>query len=277
MILKYSVDPVDFRTMTTHKIREKFLLDELFVPDEVRLYYSEIDRAIVGGAFPKSAELQLRGSKRETGSDYFNSRRELGIINVGGNGSVIVDNKEYELEKLECLYIGKGDKTISFKSLSRDDFAKFYFVSYPAHIEYPDKKIGINDAEVTELGSQEMANKRTIYKYIHPNGITSCQLVMGITILEKGNVWNTMPPHTHQRRSEVYMYFDVEDDSVVFHYMGEPSETRHIVVRNLQAVISPIWSIHSGCGTKAYKFVWAMGGENQEFDDMDGITIDDIL
>jgi len=277
MILKYSVDPVDFRTMTTHKIREKFLLDELFVPDEVRLYYSEIDRAIVGGAFPKSAELQLRGSKRETGSDYFNSRRELGIINVGGNGSVIVDNKEYELEKLECLYIGKGDKTISFKSLSRDDFAKFYFVSYPAHIEYPDKKIGINDTEVTELGSQEMANKRTIYKYIHPNGITSCQLVMGITILEKGNVWNTMPPHTHQRRSEVYMYFDVEDDSVVFHYMGEPSETRHIVVRNLQAVISPIWSIHSGCGTKAYKFVWAMGGENQEFDDMDGITIDDIL
>jgi len=277
MILKYSVDPVDFRTMTTHKIREKFLLDELFVPDEVRLYYSEIDRAIVGGAFPKSAELQLRGSKRETGSDYFSSRRELGIINVGGNGSVIVDNKEYELEKLECLYIGKGDKTISFKSLSRDDFAKFYFVSYPAHIEYPDKKIGINDAEVTELGSQEMANKRTIYKYIHPNGITSCQLVMGITILEKGNVWNTMPPHTHQRRSEVYMYFDVEGDSVVFHYMGEPSETRHIVVRNLQAVISPIWSIHSGCGTKAYKFVWAMGGENQEFDDMDGITIDDIL
>lgn len=209
-------------------------------------------------------------------AEYFAERREIGVINTGSPGSVRIDGKEYAMAFKDALYIGRGVKEIEFMSSRSDTPAMFYFVSYPAHKEFPTTHAKFSDAEPSRLGSQKDANKRTIYKYIHPNGIKSCQLVMGLTELEEGSIWNTMPPHTHQRRSEVYMYFNIEPNSMIVHLMGRPDETRHIIIRNRQAVLNPSWSIHAGAGTENYTFIWAMGGENQVFDDMDGVQVHDI-
>jgi len=275
MKVRYVADQVRFKRMTTDEIREDFLVDEIFMPDEIPMVYSNVDRAIIGSAVPVKKKLILSSAK-ELASEYFCERRELGILNTGEKGFVTVDGTKYAMENRDGLYVGLGSKLIEFESEDGENPAYFYLLSYPAHKEYPIAQAKKADAEVTELGSNETSNKRKIYKYIHPAGIQSCQLVMGFTELEECNVWNTMPPHTHERRMEVYLYFDIPDGAVVFHFMGKPSETRHIAVRNRQAVISPSWSIHSGAGTSNYTFIWGMGGENQEFGDMDHIKIDDI-
>lgn len=275
MEVRYMPDPVRFCRMTTQEVRDSFLVETLFQKDKIEMLYVDVDRVIVGGAVPSGRTLSL-SSADELRSDYFCQRRELGILNIGGSGSVTVDGQAYKMANLDCLYVGRGSKDISFVS---DDAAKpsrFYLLSYPAHKEYPTAHVQISQAAPVKLGSVEASNKRTIYKCIHPDGVKSCQLVMGFTILEPGCVWNTMPPHTHERRMEVYMYFNVADDARVFHYMGKPDETRHITVADGQGVISPSWSIHSGVGTAAYTFCWGMGGENQAFDDMDHLTIADI-
>jgi 4-deoxy-L-threo-5-hexosulose-uronate ketol-isomerase len=275
--IRHAVDPVRYQRMNTKELRESFLVDTLFREDEIKLVYSHVDRAIVGSAVPKTKELKLEADKKEMASDYFTQRREIGVFNIGASGSVKVDNKEFKLNNKECLYIGKGSKNIIFASESEKNPAKFYIISYPAHKDYPTQLARLEDAGKVELGTDDESNRRTIYKYIYPDGIKSCQLVMGFTVLQPGNVWNTMAPHTHVRRSEVYMYFDLEDENVVFHIMGQPSETRLLVVREGQAVISPVWSIHAGAGTRNYSFVWAMGGENQDFDDMDGVSLKNIF
>jgi 4-deoxy-L-threo-5-hexosulose-uronate ketol-isomerase len=259
--------------MTTNEMREAFLVDQLFKPEEIFMIYSHIDRAIVGSAVPVKNELKLEASKKELAADYFAQRREIGVINIGGTGTVSVNSDTFELENKDCLYIGRGRRSVSFSSKNPEQPAWFYFVSYPAHITYPTLLAKQNEAEPVGLGSQKEANKRTIFKYIHPNGIQSCQLVLGFTVLDAGSVWNTMAAHTHERRSEIYMYFDLPEKALVCHLMGQPEETRHVVVRNGQAVISPSWSIHSGAGTSNYAFVWSMGGENQEFDDMDWVEM----
>jgi 4-deoxy-L-threo-5-hexosulose-uronate ketol-isomerase len=275
MNILYVSDPVRFSRMTTDEIRQSFLLDQLFVPDRLSLWYLDVDRTIVGSVVPIKKPLKLTGSK-EIASDYFAERREIGILNVGGKGKVSVDQKSYVVENLDGLYIGRGSKAIAFESVKNTDPAQFYVLSYPAHSAFPTRLAKKTDAEPVQLGSIEKSNKRTIYKLIHPNGIQSCQLVMGYTVLESGCVWNTMPPHTHERRMEVYFYFNIDASDRVFHLMGPPQATRHIVVADKQAVVSPSWSIHSGVGTGAYTFCWGMGGENQEFDDMDGIDIGDL-
>jgi len=262
--------------MTTDELRDAFLLDSLFKKDTIELIYSEVDRAIVGSVVPVNSDLSLEASKKEMGVNYFAERRELGVINIGEKGIIILDKDEYLLEKEDMLYIGRETKNIIFKKSEDEKIPLFYFVSYPAHKTYPSKLIKKGDSEKVSLGSASEANVRTINKYIQPKNLDSCQLVMGMTELAVGSVWNTMPVHTHQRRSEIYMYYNIQDDALVFHFMGDPRETRHIIIKNQQAVISPIWSIHSGCGTKNYSFVWAMGGENQDFGDMDGIAINEM-
>lgn len=274
--VRYAIDPIRFKRMNTTELRENFLIEKMFVAGEVTMVYSYFDRAVICSAVPVDGELFLETSS-DLASDYFAQHRELGVINIGNKGTIIVDGTEYPMNHCDVLYIGRGSKDIKFNSTNTEEPARFYFISYPAHTKYPTKHAKLGDAELMIIGDDEHANKRTIYKYIHPNGIKSCQLVMGITELAKGNVWNTMTPHTHMRRSEVYMYFDIARDAIVFHLMGEPTETRNIVVRNGEAVISPAWSIHAGAGTRSYSFVWAMGGENQDFDDMDGVDIDEIL
>ena len=275
MEVRYVADPIRFQRMTTSEIRESFLVEKLFQPNEIYLLYSEVDRGIIGSAVPGKEKLSLAGSK-ELGADYFCERREIGVLNIGGTGEITVDGKAFPMENRDGLYIGKGSKEIVFSSENVKEPAAFYLLSFPAHQSYPTKQAKLADAEAVQLGSAEASNKRTIYKYIHPRGIQSCQVVMGFTVLETGSVWNTMPPHTHERRMEVYLYFDMAKDTRVFHLMGTVDETRHIVVANRQAVISPSWSIHSGVGTGAYTFCWGMGGENQTFEDMDGIEIGDI-
>lgn len=262
--------------MSTAELRKAFLIEDLFVPGEVPMVYSDIDRSITGSAVPANAPLKLLGTKKEMAAEFFAERREIGVINIGAEGTVKVDGKVYAMEYKDALYIGRGVKEIEFASRNSDKLAMFYFVSYPAHKEFPTTYAKFSDAEPVRLGSQKDANKRTIYKYIHPNGIKSCQLVMGLTELEEGCVWNTMPPHTHQRRSEVYMYFNIDPSAMVIHLMGQPDETRHIVMRNRQAVLNPSWSIHAGVGTQHYTFIWAMGGENQVFDDMDGVKVNEL-
>lgn len=262
--------------MTTEELRAHFLAERLFVPGNISLLYSDVDRAIIGGIVPTGAPLLLAASKKEMAADYFCERREAGIINTGGGGTVTVDGTTYPLAKYDVLYIGKGSQNISFASETAADPAMFFLMSYPAHAVYPTVRATFADAEPQSLGNSKDANKRTIYKYIHLNGIKSCQLVMGMTRLEEGSVWNTMPPHTHLRRSEVYLYFDLDPESMVFHFMGEPSQSRNVILRNRQAVISPSWSIHCGAGTKNYSFVWAMGGENQEFSDMDAVPLTEL-
>jgi len=276
MDVRYSTDPEGFKTMTTGELRKSYFIDTLFTSDEVPMVYSDIDRSITGSAVPVKKPLRLVAAKKEMAAEYFAERREIGVINIGNEGIVEVDGTAYTLQPKDALYIGRGAKTIEFKSRNASQPAKFYFVSYPAHKEYPTTYVRFTDAVQSRLGSQRDANKRTINKLILPGKVQSCQLVMGLTELEEGSVWNTMPSHTHQRRSEVYMYFNISPVSLVVHLMGQPDETRHIIMHNEQAVLNPSWSIHSGVGTSHYSFIWAMGGENQEFDDMDGITVDEL-
>ena len=275
MEIRGAVNIEDAKHYTTERLRNEFLIKDLFVPGKIKMVYSHIDRIIVGGTYPKNEELILRAGK-EIGANYFLERRELGIINVGGKGGVVIDGEKYSLEPKDGLYIGMGTKDIIFTSDDASTPARFYFNSAPAHKTYPIVKIIASEAKPQHLGSLSSSNERTINKYIHPDVCKSCQLLMGLTVLEPNNIWNTMPCHTHERRMEVYFYFNISDDNVVFHYMGEPKETRHIVVRNEQAVISPSWSIHSGVGTNNYTFIWGMVGENQTFSDMDAVQMSDL-
>lgn len=275
MEIRYASHPEDSKLYTTEELREKYLIQDLFVPGEIKMVYSHIDRIIVGSVCPTDQALTIEANK-EIGADYFLERRELGIINIGAAGTVSLDGEVYDLDARDGLYVGMGVKEVKFESKDPSKPAKFYMNSAPAHTKYPTVKIEISKANPVSLGSLEQSNKRTIYQYVHPAVCESCQLLMGLTMLEPNNVWNTMPSHTHDRRMEVYFYFDMEDDSVVFHMMGEPSETRHIVMRNEEAVISPSWSIHSGVGTKNYTFIWGMVGENQTFTDMDAIPMEDL-
>ncbi|MDH3346266.1 MAG: 5-dehydro-4-deoxy-D-glucuronate isomerase, partial [Kiritimatiellaceae bacterium] len=252
MDVRYTVGKNEYKRMTTGELRDAFLVD-LFKGGELNLLYCEVERSIVGAVVPSGRSLKLEAGV-ELAADYFCQRREVGVLNIGGNGTVTVDGTEYQMDNLDGLYIGRGSKEIIFDSVSSEEPARFYLISYPAHTDYPTQQAKKADANALAMGSVEDANKRTIYQYIHENGIQSCQLVMGFTVLEPGSVWNTMPCHTHERRTEVYMYFGLDENSKVFHMMGPGDETRHIVVGNEQAVISPMWSIHSGCGSKAYTF-----------------------
>jgi 4-deoxy-L-threo-5-hexosulose-uronate ketol-isomerase len=276
MEVRYSPDQNGFRKFTTDELRKSFLIESLFQKNKIPMVYSDIDRSITGSAVPSGSTLKLVATKKELAANYFAERREIGIINIGEKGSIVVDKKTYQMDNRDALYIGRGSKNIEFKSADSKKPAMFYFVSYPAHTEYPTKHIKFSESTPVKLGSDVECNRRTIYKYIHPGTMPTCQLVMGLTELEEGSVWNTMPAHTHQRRSEVYMYFNIKPDSFVVHLLGEPTETRHIIIRNGQAVLSTSWSMHAGCGTKNYSFIWAMGGENQEFDDMDPIQMKDL-
>jgi 4-deoxy-L-threo-5-hexosulose-uronate ketol-isomerase len=266
----FTADRNSYRRMTTSELREAYMVDGMFVPGEVTLCYTDIDRAIVGSAVPLKDPLTLPVHK-ELASDFFAQRREIGVINIGGAGKVSVDGKIFDVDNRDSLYIGRGSKDVEFGSDSEASPAKYYILSYPAHTEYPTTLVKQSDAKHMELGSLEDSNERVIHQSIRPGIVDTCQIVMGFTQLSPGSVWNTMPPHTHRRRSEIYMYFDVDEDSNVFHFMGEPDETRSLVVRNGEAVVSPSWSMHSGAGTRNYTFIWGMGGENQEFDDMDFI------
>ncbi|RKX41325.1 MAG: 5-dehydro-4-deoxy-D-glucuronate isomerase [Verrucomicrobia bacterium] len=274
MDIRYTVGKNEYKRMTTRELRDAFLVD-LFEAGKLNLLYCEVERVIVGAAVPTTGPLALEAG-RELAADFFCQRREVGVLNTGGAGAVTVDGSEYRMENLDGLYIGRGSEEIAFESANGEDPAHFYLISYPAHTDHPTAQVKKANATAIEMGSLEDANKRTIYQYIHENGIKSCQLVMGFTALEPGSVWNTMPCHTHERRTEVYMYFGLDEASRVFHFMGPGDETRHIAMADGQAVISPMWSLHSGCGTKAYTFCWGMGGENQRFDDMDHIAIKDL-
>lgn len=261
--------------MNTQELRSNFLLEELMANDKLKLVYSHYDRVILGGAKPVNEVLSLE-THSELRADYFLERREMGVINVGGDGEVEADGQNFSLRKLDCLYLGKGVKQVRFKSKDAAAPAVFYLLSAPAHQAYPIRKLTKEEASPSQLGEQATANKRTIYKYIHADGIQSAQLVMGLTILEEGSVWNTMPAHTHSRRMEAYFYFDVPEAQRVFHFMGEPQETRHLLVANHQAIVSPPWSIHSGCGTSSYGFIWGMAGENYTYTDMDPAPLQDL-
>ena len=273
--VRYANHPEDSKHYTTEELRKHYLIEKVFIEDEVNLVYSHVDRVIAGGITPVKKALKLEGCK-ELGSEYFLERRELGVINIGGDGKVVIDGTEYEVKSREGLYIGMGSKELVFTSENEKNPAKFYINSSPAHKTYPTVMINLEKANKVHLGDLANSNKRTIYQYVHPAVCQSCQLVMGMTMLEPNNMWNTMPCHTHERRMEVYLYFDMTDDNKVFHLMGEPNETRHIVMGNEQAVISPSWSIHSGVGTKNYTFIWGMAGENQTFTDMDHVAMDDL-
>ena len=276
MDVRYSPDQNGFKKLDTNELRKSFLIEDLFQKNKIPMTYSDVDRSITGSAVPSGKTLKLVATKKEMAANYFTERRELGIINIGDSGTVSVNGKVYKMDKKDGLYVGRGEKTIEFKSKSVSKPAMFYFVSYPAHISYPDKHITFDKATKRNLGTVQDANKRVINQYFHPGIMLTCQLVMGLTELEEGCVWNTMPAHTHQRRSEVYMYFNLKPDSFVVHVLGEASETRHIIIRDKQAVLSTSWSMHSGVGTQNYSFIWAMGGENQVFDDMDWIPMKDL-
>lgn len=273
---RYESSPREVMRMNTAELRENFLMPSLFEEGKAHFVYSHYDRMVSGGIIPTQGSIAL-GNFDELRSDYFLHRREMGVLNTGGQGTITVDGQAYELSKLSCLYLSKGSKEVSFSSSDAADPAKFFVFSAPAHTAYPTTLYTKEDALPFTLGSKETSNLRTIYKYIHNDGIKSCQVVMGLTVLADGCVWNTMPSHTHDRRSEVYLYFDIPQDQGVMHFMGQPKETRHLWVRDRQAIISPPWSIHSGSGTSSYSFVWAMAGENQDFGDMDQLTMDDIL
>ena len=276
MEVRQASNAKDVKHYTTERLREEFHIANLFTKDNIRMVYSHIDRIITAGLMPVYQTLKLEGGK-ELASTYFLERREMGCINIGGKGIITVDGVEYEMNPRDGIYIGMGNKEISFKSVDPSCPAKFYVSSCPAHQAYPIVKIDITKARKVPCGSVEECNKRVINQYIHPDVIKSCQLAMGLTQLESGSNWNTMPCHTHDRRMEVYLYLDMGESDVVFHMMGEPQETRHIIMHNEEAVISPSWSIHSGVGTKAYSFIWAMCGENQEFTDMDHVATEDLL
>lgn len=272
---RYANHPNDSKKYDTNQLREHYMVEEIFSDDKVELTYSHVDRIIFGGIKPVNESLKLEAGK-SMGVDYFLERREMGVINVGGEGIVSIDGEEFALNNKDGLYIGKGNKDIIFKSSNPKNPAKFYINSVPAHKEYKTVKIEIEKANPVKMGDNSTLNKRTIYQYVHPNVCESCQLLMGLTILEPGSAWNTMPCHTHERRMEVYFYFDMEEDTRVIHLMGEPTETRHLIVKNEQAIISPSWSIHSGVGTSNYTFIWGMCGENKTFTDMDHISMDTL-
>jgi 4-deoxy-L-threo-5-hexosulose-uronate ketol-isomerase len=272
METRYSPNQAGYKQLGTKELRTAFLVESLFTPEKLELIYSDADRAIIGSAVPVASAIQLTADA-ELRAAYFCERRELGILNIGGPGAVEVDGKRFELAKLDGLYVGRGSQGISFSSENSASPACFYLLSYPAHAAYPTTLIPLADANEVHLGTVADANRRTIHQYIHTGGVKSCQLVMGYTQLYEGSVWNTMPPHTHARRSEIYVYFDL-GKARVMHFMGTPEETRHIVISDRQAVISPSWSIHCACGTGAYAFCWGMGGENQEFTDMDSIALE---
>jgi len=274
MELRTASSPKDVKHYTTDRLREEFLIQNLFATGEIKSVYSHIDRIITGAAVPVTPLTLTAGD--EIRAEYFLQRREMGVINIGGKGTITIDGTAYELGYKDGIYIGMGSKDIVFASEDQSNPAKFYFNSAPAHKTYPTVLIKPENCVQVELGSLETSNHRVITKYILPGQVESCQLVMGMTSLKPGSVWNTMPCHTHDRRMEVYLYFEMPQDALVFHYMGEPSETRHIVMRNEEAVISPSWSIHSGSGTQAYTFIWGMVGENQDFDDMDGAPMSTI-
>ena len=279
MDIRYSANQRDFKRYTTEEIRGEFLIEDLYKKDEVVAVYSHVDRMVTLGCMPVEEVVSIsKGIDvwANFGTDYFLERREIGIFNIGGAGKIKADGEVFEMGYKDCLYITKGTKEVTFESNSPETPAKFYMVSAPAHTSYKTTFIPIEKAAKKPLGSMETSNKRVINQFIHPDVLKTCQLSMGMTVLESGSVWNTMPAHTHERRMEVYMYFEVPENQVVFHMMGEGTETRHIVMQNEQAVISPSWSIHSGAGTSNYTFIWAMGGENQAFDDMDNIATTDL-
>lgn len=267
-----TADRNSYRRMTTGELRDAFLVDGMFAPGEATLCYTDVDRAIVGSAVPLKDALTLPVHK-ELASDFFAQRREVGVINIGGSGKVTVDGETFDVDNRDSLYVGRGSRNVQFRSDSENSPAKYYILSYPAHSEYPTTLVKQADAKHLDLGSSEQCNERVIHQSIRPGTVDTCQIVMGFTQLAPGSVWNTMPAHTHRRRSEIYMYFDLDEASNVFHFMGEPDEVRSLVVRDGEAVVSPIWSIHSGAGTRNYTFVWGMGGENQEFDDMDFVDM----
>jgi 4-deoxy-L-threo-5-hexosulose-uronate ketol-isomerase len=272
MQIRFQSSPKETATMNTQELRENFLVQNVMQAGKITLVYSHFDRVIIGGAVPQAEPIQLH-NEDELKANFFLERREIGIINVGEKGTVTADGEAYEIDNLECVYLGKGTKDVSFSSVNANAPAHFYLLSTPAHQTYPNKMMAKAEAAPVHLGEIATSNKRTIYKYIHNDGIQSCQLVMGLTTLEEGSVWNSVPPHTHTRRMEVYFYFNVQEAQRVMHFMGEPQETRHLVVANNEAVISAPWSMHFGVGTANYGFIWAMAGENKEFTDMDAQPI----
>ena len=279
MDIRYSVHPKDVKRYTTQELRDEFLIENLYQPDQVVAVYSHVDRMVTLGCMPVSESVSIdKGIDvwANFGTHYFLERREIGMFNIGGAGTVTVDGTVYELGYQDCLYITMGAKEVRFASADSAKPAKFYMVSAPAHRSYETKLLKLADAAKKPLGDGAASNKRVINQFIHPEVLKTCQLSMGLTVLEQGSVWNTMPAHTHERRMEVYMYFEIPENQVVFHMMGQGQETRHIVMQNEQAVISPSWSIHSGVGTGSYAFIWAMGGENQAFDDMNGIPTPEL-
>jgi 4-deoxy-L-threo-5-hexosulose-uronate ketol-isomerase len=272
---RYHNSAKEVSTMATADLRANFLVDNLMRADEITFTYSHYDRVMVGSAVPTNAEITL-GNYPELRSEYFLERRELGIINIGGPGEISIDGQTFAIGKLDCVYAGKGSQQVTFKSTDAANPAMYYLLSSPAHQEYPARLLKKEEATPVSIGSAETSNARTIYKYIHLDGIRSCQLVMGLTVLATGSVWNTMPSHTHDRRMEMYFYFDVTPGQIVLHLMGEPQQTKHLVMKSNEAVISPPWSIHSGCGTANYSFIWGMAGENQVYSDMDPVAIDEL-
>jgi len=269
---RYATSPEHVRTMTTDELRERFLVTDLFVPGQVNAVYTHHDRVVLGGAVPTSDPLPLP-TYDEIRSAYFCEHRELGVVNVGAGGTVNVDGEKHELAHGACLYVGRGARDVVFTSDDAAEPAAFYLFSAPAHAAYPTTLVRPGEGTVRELGDQLTSNRRTLNQYIHADGVKSCQIVMGVTTLHPGSMWNTLPAHTHDRRTECYLYFDLPAEARVVHLLGEPTETRHMVVGDREAIISPSWSVHSGVGTAAYSFVWAMAGENQAFDDMDGFDV----
>jgi 4-deoxy-L-threo-5-hexosulose-uronate ketol-isomerase len=271
--VRQAIGLAEARALDTSGLRRNFLVDDLFAPGEVRMTYSHYDRTVIGAAVPAGSPLKLETAK-PIGSDPFLKRREMGVFNIGGAGSVSLDGTVFELGTNDCLYIPMGTAEVVFASGDKADSARFYFISVPAHQRHEARKIGPDDANRLDLGSKNDCNQRVLRQYIHPDICASCQLVMGMTLIETGSVWNTMPCHVHDRRSEIYLYFDMEPQSRVFHFMGEAEETRHLVVANEQVVISPGWSIHCGAGTGRYGFIWSMAGDNQDFTDMDMVPME---
>ena len=279
MDIRYSTGKEPFKRMTTDELRDEFLVTGIFKADDISCVYSHIDRIVVMGCMPVKEEVSAdKGidTWKNFGAHYLLERREMGVINIGEEGSVKVDGTEYKMGHFDCLYIPMGTKEVTFKSVDGAKPTKFYIITVPAHKPCPLKHIPFENAIHKHLGSQATSNERTINQYIHPDVLETCQLSMGLTHLEEGSVWNTMPVHTHERRMEVYFYFDIPNDNVVFHFMGEPNESRHIVMHNDEAVINPSWSIHAGCGTSNYTFIWAMCGENRAYDDQDWIATNDL-
>lgn len=272
---RYATHPDQIIGMSTQDLRDHYLIDDLFQDDSVTAVYTHHDRVVLGGIAPVTTTVKLEGFPEIRSKEFFD-HREAGIVNVGGPGTAVIDGEEYQMAHGACLYVGRGAREANFRSEAADNPARFYFFSAPAHTSFPTVLVEPGGGNQRELGDQKNSNRRTIHQYIHEDGVPSCQVVMGVTTLHEGSMWNTMPAHTHERRTECYLYFDLPNDARIIHLMGQPQETRHMVVANNEAVISPTWSIHSGVGTEAYSFVWAMAGENQAFDDMDTFPVEEM-